>query len=87
MIELSGMIGTFLFAICSIPQALQSYKEKHSDGLNLSFILMWIGGEIFMLIYVWPKDDWILNINYIANLVLTFVILYYKLHPCKKACT
>lgn len=79
--ELLGWIGAILFAICGLPQALQSYRDKHSRGLNWAFLLAWFFGEIFTLIYVYPKSDIPLLVNYSVNLVFLIVILWYKIFP------
>lgn len=84
-IETVGWIGSFLFAVCGLPQAIHSYKHKNSDGLSWGFLLMWGFGEIFSLIYVFQKTDVLpLIFNYTANLVFFMVILYYKLFPTYK---
>jgi len=77
--ETIGWIGSILFALCGFPQALQSYKDKHSNGLNWPFILMWLFGEILTLIYIWPKSDYPLIFNYSLNLIFLLVIIYYKI--------
>ncbi len=76
-----GWTGSALFAICGLPQAAQSYREKHSDGLNWYFLLAWFFGELFTLLYIWPKSDWPLIANYSVNMVMLCVILYYKINP------
>ncbi|CAB4174966.1 COG4095 Uncharacterized conserved protein [uncultured Caudovirales phage] len=81
--EIIGWIGSVLFAICGLPQAIQSYNEGHSDGLNWLFILPWLFGELFTLIYIIPKGDMPLIFNYVLNLVFLLVILYYKIKPRK----
>jgi|APGre2960657468_1045069.scaffolds.fasta_scaffold103533_2 uncharacterized protein with PQ loop repeat len=83
MLEYSGWIGSFLFALCGLPQAIQSYTDKHSDGLNWLFIIAWFFGEIFTLVYIIPKGDIPLIVNYSVNLVFVLVIAYYKLYPRK----
>ena len=81
MIELLGYIGSICFAICALPQAYQSYKDKHSDGVNTYFLVLWLVGEIFSLIYGLTKDVPPIIMNYIGNLILISVILYFKLFP------
>jgi uncharacterized protein with PQ loop repeat len=81
-LEKIGWIGSLLFAFCGLPQAINSWKEKNSYGLTWSFLLMWLFGEIFTLIYVFNKQDVTpLLTNYILNLVFLIVILWYKIFP------
>ena len=77
--EIIGWIGSFLFAICGLPQAIESYKTGHSRGLTWPFISMWLGGEILTILYVLPKMDLPLLANYFSNLVFLLVIARYKI--------
>ena len=81
MLETIGWIGGFLLAACGVPQAFMSYRQGHSYGLSLWFLLMWLAGEIMVLTYVLPKMHWPLIFNYTANIALVLIILYYKLWP------
>ena len=81
IIETMGWLGGALLAACGLPQAIKSYRQKHSYGLSIWFLLMWLLGEVFVLIYVLPKWHWPLIFNYSANIVLVLIILYYKLRP------
>ena len=83
MIETMGWLGGVLLAACGLPQAIKSYKQKHSYGLSIWFLLMWLLGEVFVLIYVLPKWHWPLIFNYSANIVLVLIILYFKLRPAR----
>ncbi|MFC1549432.1 SemiSWEET family sugar transporter [Nitrospirota bacterium] len=81
MLEISGWLGGMLLAACGLPQAIKSCRQKHSHGLSIWFLLMWLGGEVLVLAYVLPKWHWPLIFNYGANIILVIVILYYKLWP------
>ena len=84
MIEIIGWTGSALFALCGLPQAVQSTREGHSHGLSWLFLLMWFWGEIFTLCYVWPKMDYPLLANYFVNRVFVVIILFYKIFPRAK---
>ena len=75
--KLIGWLGSIMLAICTAPQAWQSYVTKSSEGISLQFLLLWLGGEILTLIYVFPKKDYPLIMNYILNIFLICVILRY----------
>lgn len=75
-----GWIGAILLSLCGLPQAIHSYKTKSSNGVSLYFLLMWLFGEVFTLVYVFEKTDVLpLLVNYTLNIVFIMVILYYKL--------
>ena len=79
-----GWLGAILFAACGIPQAVKCVTDGHSEGLSWAFLLMWLGGEILTIVYVWPKSDWPLIFNYLFNLVCLAIMLVYKLKPRSK---
>ena len=78
MLDFAGWIGAVCFAVCGMPQALQSIKQGHSRGLNNIFLACWFFGEIFTIIYVWPKSDFPLLVNYFVNLLFLVIMGYYK---------
>ena len=79
--EILGWLGSICLAICGIPQAWQSMKDKHSHGISWGFVLLWAFGEIFALAYVYDKLDLPLLLNYATNILILAVILYYKISP------
>jgi len=78
-----GWIGSLLLAFCGLPQAIESYKTKSSDGLTWGFIFMWFVGELCTFAYILPKMDLPLLVNYTANIIFLVIIIYYKIKPGK----
>jgi uncharacterized protein with PQ loop repeat len=77
--EFIGWLGSFCFAICALPQVIDTVKKKHADGFSHGLFWLWLFGEIFTIIYVWfEKYSVPLIVNYIFNLVLLSIIGYYK---------
>jgi len=74
MLEFIGWISAISLAICSVPQGIQSYKEKHSNGINWLFIILWYVGEVAGLIYVIPLMKLPLILNYGVNVFFTTII-------------
>lgn len=83
MIDFFGWFGSLLLAICGLPQAIKSFKDKNSDGVSIYFILMWLLGEIFQLIYCLDKLVLPIILNCILNLVFVSVIFYFKVKSKK----
>lgn len=81
--ETIGWLGSILFAFCGLPQAVESYRVKNSDGLTWGFLAMWFWGEVFTFVYVLPTLLWPLVFNYTANLIFLLVILFYKIKPTR----
>lgn len=78
-----GWIGSILLAFCGLPQAIESIKTKSSEGLTWGFIGMWFIGEICTFVYILPKMDLPLLLNYTANIIFLSIIIFYKLCPKK----
>ena len=76
-----GWLGSILLAFCGLPQAIESYKTKSSEGLTWGFIGMWFIGEIMTIIYILPQMVLPLIFNYTANIIFLAIIIYYKLAP------
>ena len=81
MTEIFGWIGAVCFAICGIPQAYKSYKDGHSRGISNGLLTLWMIGEISMVIYILPKGDAPLLLNYFGNILSVGTIIYYKVKP------
>jgi len=81
MIEIIGWLGSICLAVCGLPQAWMSYRDKHSHGISWAFVLLWAFGEAFALAYVYDKLDLPLVTNYLTNILILGVILYYKINP------
>jgi uncharacterized protein with PQ loop repeat len=79
--EILGWLGSICLAICGLPQAWQSIKDKHSHGISWGFVLLWAFGEVFALAYVYDKLDLPLLLNYATNILILGVILYFKINP------
>lgn len=76
--EAMGWIGSMMLAFCALPQAIESWKTKSSNGVTWGLLIMWAIGEVFTFIYVWEKSDIPLLINYSANIAFLSIITYYK---------
>ena len=81
LFEMMGWLGSIALAICGLPQALQSFKEKNSNGISWGFVLLWAFGELFALAYVYNRLDLPLLLNYATNILIVGIILYYKIYP------
>jgi len=81
MLDFFGWIGSILLSFCGLPQAIDSFKNKSSQGVTWGLILMWLFGELFTLIYVFPKSDFPLIFNYATNIIFISIIGYYKVFP------
>jgi uncharacterized protein with PQ loop repeat len=78
VIDIIGWIGSLLLGASAIPQAVTCYRTKSGKGLDWTFLLMWLFGEVALLIYVWSRADLPLILNYVINLTCLSIMLFYK---------
>jgi len=76
--ETIGYLGGLLLAICGIPEVIRTYKDKRCH-LGWPFLFLWFFGEVLMEIYAIGLWDYPLMLNYTFNLIITGILLYYKL--------
>ncbi|MFP4514733.1 MAG: PQ-loop domain-containing transporter [Parcubacteria group bacterium] len=79
-----GWIGAFLFAICAVPQVIQTWRTKKAGDLSWLFLIFWLLGEILTFTYI-VIDDILLKIthfplyiNYLFNIILVLYLIYAK---------
>jgi len=82
-IETMGWIGSVLFAVCGLPQAVECIKKGNAHGMTWSFLILWFLGEVFTLPYIINSGQLPLLFNYTLNFCFVVVILYYKIKPRK----
>lgn len=79
IIDIIGYLGALALGACAIPQAIQSYRTRSSQGLSLVFLLLWTLGEIALGTYTAAtlplRDGAPLLINYGINLLCLGIIL------------
>lgn len=80
-----GWMGTVCLGMCGAPQAIRSARDGNSDGLDMTFLILWTLGEILTLFAI-LKDAPLkyLVYNYGANLMFLAIMWKYKLFPRKK---
>ena len=77
-LDIIGWIGSMCFCLSAAPQAWLSIKQGNAEGVSSGMLTLWLIGEVFSLVYVWPKKHRPLIYNYIINLVFLLVIIFYK---------
>lgn len=79
MFEIIGWIGTISFALCGAPQALQCVRQGHTRGLSLSYLLLWLTGDVCYIVSVWGQFGFVIWMmaNYLLNLLWLAIIFYY----------
>jgi uncharacterized protein with PQ loop repeat len=78
-----GWIGAISFAISALPQALRSIHDGNSNGLEWSFLLLWLLGELCSIYFIWNDKKKLapLLFNYISNIIFLDIIIYFKVFP------
>jgi len=80
-----GWLGAIAFTVCAIPQAVQCWRQGHSEGISILFLLVWLTGEVCMLSAIPLTYGWVswLMVNYIGNTLSLLVIMRFRLWPRK----
>ena len=77
-----GLAGATALAVSGLPQAVQSWRQGHSDGVSWGLLALWLGGEAAMVAYVLgTTPDPVLLINYGGNLAIVAVIAWFAWRP------
>jgi uncharacterized protein with PQ loop repeat len=80
--ETWGYLSSIFFAVCGLPQTIECFKNGHSRGLNIWFLISWTLGEIFLVFYACVLNFAIpLFINAGMNLICLAVMLWYYWFP------
>jgi hypothetical protein len=75
-------IGSLLLALCGLPEAIKALVEQRCT-LGWPMLLMWFIGEIFLIIFAVQTAQYVLLLNYVANVVFLVVMIYYKIWGIK----
>lgn len=82
MWKVISWIGAFGFAVCAVPQVVETVKKRNADGLSWGFLLLWLLGEVCTFAYVLHDIHSLpLTVNYIINGLSLLILIYYKLRP------
>ena len=80
LINLVGIVGGLLLAASGIPQAVRSWRDGHSEGIEAKLIFMLLGGISCFWIYLYAKMgyDLIIHTEYTVTILVWLVVLKYK---------
>lgn len=78
MIQIIGYIGSIAYALSGIPQAILSIKNGHSRGVSRGFAMLSVIGSSLSLIYALPRGDYVLMLNFTANIIVWGTVLKYS---------
>ena len=76
--ETIGYISGIMLALCGLPEAVRSIKNKRCD-IGWGFLLLWLGGEVGLLVYELQTMAIPRLINYGLNIVFISIMIYWKL--------
>lgn len=76
--EWIGYSSTLLLGLCALPAVVVAYRAGKCE-MPLSFLLMWLFGEIFGLVYVIDAGSVPLIINYTFNTIATMYLTYMRI--------
>lgn len=76
--ELIGYIGSAFLAINAVPELIRTINDGRCH-IGWPMLVLWLLGEIFTTIYAISLGNIPLIMNYVFNLFIVIVMLWYKL--------
>ena len=73
-----GLVGSLLLALSGIPEMIRTIRDKQCH-LGWGLLLMWFFGEVLCVVYGLQLREIPLLINYLFNVVIISVMLFYKI--------
>lgn len=85
LIDSIGWFSNLAFALSGLPLVIIAIRRGY-DKTNRAFLWLWFLGEFSGLFYVLLKMgfDWPLVSNYVVNLIIIGIILFYNYFPREK---
>lgn len=71
-------IGSILLACCGLPEMIRTIQDKRCH-VGWPMLLLWLFGEICLIIFAFQTRQYILLINYFSNVAFVSVMCYYKI--------
>jgi uncharacterized protein with PQ loop repeat len=79
--ETIAWTATVLLSLCGIPQAIKIIREGQADGISTGFIIMYLIGSLFNLIYVVSLGELPLITGTAIGILCVSTYAYYKIFP------
>ncbi|KAI9354192.1 PQ loop repeat-domain-containing protein [Pilaira anomala] len=81
--SVAGYLSILCWLIVFTPQLLENYKRKSGDGLSMTFLVIWLAGDVFNLLGVIMQDllvtMFVLALYYtVADMALIWQVIYYQ---------
>lgn len=75
--KIYGWICSLCFMFSGLPAALDAINTGHSN-LHAGTLTLWTIGEISAILYILPRRDIPLLVNYSVNLIFISIIWWFK---------
>ncbi|KAI8977314.1 PQ loop repeat-domain-containing protein [Mycotypha africana] len=81
--SIAGYLSILCWLIVFTPQLWENYTRKSGDGLSVTFLVIWLAGDVFNLLGVIMQDllvtMFVLALYYtVADMALIWQVFYYK---------
>lgn len=97
---ITGSISIACWLVVFSPQIVENFRRRSGDGLSLSFLIIWLAGDIFnvlgailqhvlptmliLALYCLSTYLLILTSDTFADIILITQVLYYRRYPYRK---
>ncbi|OBZ86336.1 putative vacuolar amino acid transporter YPQ1 [Choanephora cucurbitarum] len=81
--SVAGYLSILCWLIVFTPQLWENYRRKSGDGLSMTFLVIWLAGDVFNLLGVIMQDllvtMFVLALYYtVADMALIWQVIYYR---------
>ncbi len=84
MHEITGLLGSLLFAVCSWPLAYDSWRRQSAAEIKWSFVIVWFLAAVFSAVYAICTRKYVLLPNYISGGAGILVVICVKMREKKR---
>ena len=97
---ITGSISIACWLVVFSPQIVENFRRRSGDGLSLSFLVIWLAGDVFnvlgailqhvlptmiiLALYCIAWHSLLLTLDTLADIILIAQVLYYRRYPYRK---
>ena len=81
LFDVFSYIGTALFTIALMPQAVRTFRRGRADDISVWFLLTVLGASAFNMVWSISLPNYVVACGFVANLVVWGYVLQVRLRP------
>lgn len=74
-------LGTALFTIALVPQAVRTWRRKHAEDISIWFLVTVLAASVCMGLYMLSIPNVPASLGFVANIVVWGMVLWFRVYP------